>query len=205
MQVRMGLIQDIELLIDIDNDASTLFENAGLRLDPALDLEVTLAARARWMKCLCAGTVIIAIDQCGEANGFAAVGARDAAPYLDQLSVRTCCMGQGTGTELLYAAMTVAMQAGGSVLWLTTYSHLSWNRPYYERHGFVVIPAEQCGAQLQAEILFERRLLPDPQHRVVMRKQLPASVILPSKSRRKLSRTSRASVAPPTAGSVKVE
>ena len=177
MEIRTGLIQDIELLIDIDTDASTLFENAGLRLDAARDLEITLAARDRWMKCLCAGTVIIAIDQSGEAKGFAAVGARDAAPYLDQLSVRTCFMGQGIGTELLYAAMTVAMQAGGRALWLTTYNHLSWNRPYYERHGFVVIPADQCGEQLQAELLFERRLLPDPQHRVVMRKQLSAGVM----------------------------
>jgi GNAT superfamily N-acetyltransferase len=157
MEIRTGLIQDIELLIDIDNDASTLFEKAGLRLDAARDLEVTLAARQRWMKCLGAGTVFIAIDQSGEAQGFAAIGARDAAPFLDQLSVRTCCMRQGIGTKLLYAAMEVALQAGGRVLWLTTYSHLSWNRPYYERHGFVVIPAEQCGEQLQAELLFERK------------------------------------------------
>ena len=194
MEIRTALIQDIELLLDIDNDASTLFEKADLRLDAARDLEVTLAARQRWMKCLAAGTVFIAVDQSGEAKGFAAVGARDAAPYLDQLSVRTRFMGQGIGTELLYAAMTVAMQAGGHVLWLTTYSHLSWNRPYYERHGFAVIPAEQCGEQLQAELHFERRLLPDPQHRVAMRRQLSATVTLPSTSRPKLSRTSRASV-----------
>jgi hypothetical protein len=82
MEIRTGLIQDIELLIDIDNDASTLFERAGLRLDSARDLEVTLAARRRWMKCLSAGTVFIAIDQSGEAKGFAAVGARDAAPWV---------------------------------------------------------------------------------------------------------------------------
>ena len=29
MEIRTGLIQDIELLLDIDNDASTLFEKAG--------------------------------------------------------------------------------------------------------------------------------------------------------------------------------
>jgi GNAT superfamily N-acetyltransferase len=194
MEIRTGLTQDIELLIDIDNDASTLFEKAGLRLDAARDLEVTLAARDRWKKCLSAGTVLIAAGQSGEEKGFAAVGARDGAPYLDQLSVRACFMRQGIGTDLLYAAMAIAVQAGGHVLWLTTYNHLIWNRPYYERHGFVVIPAVQCGEQLRAELLFERRLLPEPQHRVVMRKQLPAGVILPSESRPKPSRTSRASV-----------
>jgi GNAT superfamily N-acetyltransferase len=193
MEIRTGLTPDIELLIDIDSDASVLFERAGLHLDAARDLEVTLAARERWKKCLSAGTVLIAVDHSGEAKGFAAVGARDEAPYLDQLSVQTGSMKQGIGTELLYAAMTMAIQAGGSVLWLTTYNHLSWNRPYYERHGFAVIPAEECGEQLQAELRFERRLLPDPQHRVVMCKQLPAGVILPSESLPKPSPTSPAS------------
>jgi GNAT superfamily N-acetyltransferase len=205
MEIRTGLPQDIELLIDIDNDASALFENAGLHLDAATDLEITLAARDRWQKCLSAGTVLIGSGQSGDVKGFAAVGTRDAAPYLDQLSVRACFMRQGIGTELLYAAMTMAMQAGGHVLWLTTYNHLSWNRPYYERHGFAVIPAERCGKQMRAELRFEHRLLPDPQHRVVMCKQLPAGVILPSESRLKLSQTSRASVWSPTPGIAKVD
>ena len=111
MEIRTGLIQDIELLIDIDNDASTLFERAGLRLDSARDLEVTLAAAA-----------------------------------LAEMPVRRHCVHRDRSVR-------------------------------YERHGFVVIPAEQCGEQLRAELLFERRLLPDPQHRVVMRKLLCAGVM----------------------------
>ena len=139
MEIRTAVAQDIDLLVDIDNDASTLFEQAGLRLDAARDLEVTLAARDRWQKCIACGTVLMAVDHSGAAKGFAAVGARDGAPYLDQLAVRTCSMRQGVGTDLLYAATAMASRAGGQVLWLTTYNHLSWNRPYYERHGFAVI------------------------------------------------------------------
>jgi hypothetical protein len=58
--------------------------------------------------------------------------------------------------------------------------HLSWNGPYYERHGFVIVAAERCGEQLRDELSFERRLLPDPEHRVVMRRELTAEVIFPS-------------------------
>jgi hypothetical protein len=60
----------------------------------------------------------------------------------------------------------------GSALWLTTYNHLSWNRPYSERHGFLVVLPEQCGEELTSELRFERRLLPSPEERVVMRKAL---------------------------------
>jgi len=182
MTIRAGLIQEIELLIDIDNDASTLFEEAGLRLDAARDLEVTLAARERWMKCVSAGTVLVAVSQFCELMGFAAVAERDGELYLDQLSVRRGFMRQGVGTELLHAAMKLAMQMGGHSLWLTTYDHLSWNRPYYERHGFVVIRAEALGPQMREELSFERRLLPDPEHRIVMRSRLPAVVVRPSGS-----------------------
>jgi hypothetical protein len=65
------------------------------------------------------------------------------------------CMRQGMGTALLYAAMKLAMQARGRVhgraLWLTTYQHLRWNRPYYEHHGFVIVAWQRCGEQLRDE------------------------------------------------------
>jgi len=177
MKMRSGLTQDVDLLIDIDNDASTLFEQAGLRLDAERDCQITLAARERWMKCLSAGSVLLVEDDSGQPVAFAAVGERDGEPYLDQLSVRMNCMRQGMGTALLYASMKIAMQARGRALWLTTYQHLSWNRPYYERHGFSIVAGELCGEQLRRELSFERRLLPDPEQRVVMRRELTAGTI----------------------------
>jgi GNAT superfamily N-acetyltransferase len=172
MTLRIGLIRDIDLLIDIDNDASSLFEEAGMRLNSAADRELVSVERARWRKCLSAATVLIALDRAERPIGFAAVGERDGESYLDQLSVRRDSMRQGVGTRLLYASMELSMRQCGSALWLTTYDHLSWNRPYYERHGFVVVVLEHCGAELRDELSFERRLLPDPEHRVPMRRDL---------------------------------
>ncbi len=172
--IRMGCTQDIETLVDIDSDASVLFELAGLRLDFPNEHEVAIAERNRWLHCLSAGTVLIAASRSGRDVGFAAVGLRDREPYLDQLSVRVSSMRQGIGTELLYGSMRIAEQLGGCTLWLTTYNHLSWNRPYYERHGFAFMAPEQCGEELRCELLFEQRLLPRPEERVVMRRDLAA-------------------------------
>jgi GNAT superfamily N-acetyltransferase len=174
--IRTGSTSDIDLLAAIDLDASTLFERAGMHLAPPNEREVTMAERRRWLACLAAGTVLIAADRSGADVGFAALGTMDGDPFLDQLSVRVSFMRRQIGTGLLYAATKMAMERGGKVLWLTTYSHLSWNRPYYERHGFVLVSPEQCGEELRGELAFERRWLPGPEERVIMRKDLAARV-----------------------------
>ena len=108
----------------------------------------------------------------GRVLGFAASGLRDDEPYLDQLSVRTQFMRRGVGTSLLNAVQRQAIHAGGRVLWLTTYGHLPWNRPFYERAGFAVIGESRWGPQIRNESSYERRWLPCPQQRIVMRKEL---------------------------------
>jgi GNAT superfamily N-acetyltransferase len=173
--VRKGSIPDIELLLEIDADASRLFEQAGLRLHLTADHEFSLAERSFWLQCLAAGTVLIAQSRPGHDVGFAAVGIRDGEPYLDQLSVRCRFMGQGIGTELLHASLKMARQAEGTALWLATYDHLSWNRPYYERHGFVLVAPEHWGPEINSEVLYQSRWLPRPEERVIKRKDLTAT------------------------------
>ena len=170
--LRTGSVADIDILSQIDLEAGVLFERAGLRLDLPKDHEFSLAERSRWLRCLSAGTVLIAVDASGGEVGFAATGVRDGEPYLDQLSVRPRSMRLGIGTELLNAATRMATERGGHALWLTTYSHLAWNRPFYERNGFVVVSADRCDPQIAQELAYERRWLPMPQERVVMRKEL---------------------------------
>src|SRR5512146_3461086 len=96
----------------------------------------------------------------------------DNEPYLDQLSVRTRFMRAGIGSALLARVASKLRSAGHSTLWLTTYAHLGWNRPFYERVGFVVVPEGDSGPQLRQELAYQRRWLPCPDQRVVMRKEL---------------------------------
>jgi GNAT superfamily N-acetyltransferase len=171
--MRVGTRADIETLVEIDTDACELFVRAGLDVELPHQHAFALAERARWLVSLASGDTLLALGPSGTPLGFAAAGKRDGNPYLDQLSVRQSAMRLGIGSALLNATEHNARASGARSLWLTTYRHLSWNRPFYECHGFVVVPEAQCGRQMLAELEFERRWLPAPGERVAMRKIFP--------------------------------
>jgi len=174
ISIRGASIEEIDVLCDIDRDASVLFEQAGLYLELPADHEFCVAERTHWLRCLAAGTTLLALDTAGAPIGFMATGLLDAEPYVDQLSVRTTFMRQGVGTALLAATAERMRNAGWRALWLSTYRHLPWNRPFYERRGFAVVAPDTIGRELAARMAFERRWLPRPEERVAMRMPLTA-------------------------------
>jgi GNAT superfamily N-acetyltransferase len=171
-EIHVGSASDIDALCEIDLDASRLFESAGLKLDLPEDHEFFRRERNRWIESLASANALIAVGPDDRIMGFAASGVRDREPYLDQLSVRTQYMRRGIGTALLTAAEKLAVITGGRALWLTTYGHLSWNRPFYERAGFAVMSESAWGPEILEEAAYERRWLPCPAQRIVMRKPL---------------------------------
>lgn len=172
MKITVGTAADIDTLCEIDLDASELFVSAGLDVELPDQHEFALAERTRWLCSLSTGSTLLAVSASGRVLGFAANGTRDREPYLDQLSVRRGSMRSGVGSTLLDASENTARASGARSLWLTTYRHLPWNRPFYERRGFVVVPEAQLGREMLAELEYERRWLPAPEERVVMRKLL---------------------------------
>jgi GNAT superfamily N-acetyltransferase len=177
--LRVARTDELDTLCDIDRDASQLFERAGLNLTFPNDVELAAAERRRWLECLRSGTTVLASDWTGEPVGFAALTILDGEPYLEQLSVRMRAMRHGIGTLLLAVAETIARQTPARTLWLTTYRHLPWNRRFYERAGFNVSPPKQWGREITQEVLFQRRLLPHPDERVVMCKVLSPRIERP--------------------------
>jgi len=172
--IRRGLPAEIDVLCALDADASTLYASAGLDLILPPDHEFCIAERDRWLHCLTAGTSLLAVDPAGTAIGFAAAGTMDNQPYLDQLSVRASSTRRGVGSALLGAIEQLTIDAGETVLWLLTYDHLPWNRPFYQRNGYALVPEPECGAELLRELAYQREWLPLPNSRVVMRKRLGA-------------------------------
>lgn len=77
-------------------------------------------------------------------------------------------MRQGIGRCLVRQSIE---WAADKPLWLTTYAHVPWNRPFYEREGFEVVPATDCPAGIVAILDEQRRWLPAPEHRVAMRRR----------------------------------
>jgi GNAT superfamily N-acetyltransferase len=166
--IRSASIADFDALCDIDTDASALFVSAGLDFESASDNEFERNEQQRWLQSLAAGSCWIAIGPGEREVGFAALTMLDSEPYLQQISVRANFMRRGIGAWLIGRVVQAALDAGHSRLWLTTYAHLAWNRPFYERLGFTVVPDRDCGRELQGVLDFERRWLPQAQMRVAM-------------------------------------
>jgi len=172
VELRVAQVDELDVLCDIDLDASRLFDQAGIELTFPDDLEFAALERRRWLYCLRAGTTLLASNRSREVIGFAALRVLDGEPYLEQLSVRMHAMRKGIGTVLLDAAVRVAEKTRAQSIWLTTYRHLPWNAPFYEKAGFVIVPVEQCGSEVVQELAVQRRLLPAPDERVAMCKVL---------------------------------
>jgi GNAT superfamily N-acetyltransferase len=170
--LRVGTDDDLAILMEIDATAGVLFEQAGLFLDLPEDHEFSIAERRHLIDSLRARTALLAIDQAGYALGFIAVHPMDGDPYIAQLSVRPPFMRLGIGSTLLAAACEISRKSASDHLWLTTYGHLPWNRPFYERNGFEIVPLLEIGPELRAVSDLEQRVLPLPHERIVMRKDL---------------------------------
>ncbi len=170
--IRQALPSELEILKAIDDDATALYAEYGLFIELGDEHELVRAELARWLRSVELGRALLAVDDTGMGLGFAALGAVDGEPYLDQLAVRRIAMRRGIGKRLLARSAEVARAAGGSSIWLTTYDHLPFNRPFYERHGYRLVPEAAWGNDIRHHIEEQRRFLPAPTHRVAMRRSL---------------------------------
>jgi GNAT superfamily N-acetyltransferase len=63
--------------------------------------------------------------------------------HVEQVSVHPDHARGGLGKTLLDTATAWAQQRGLAALTLTTYAHVPWNAPYYQRLGFQVMTEDQ--------------------------------------------------------------
>lgn len=164
-KTRLAHPSELQTLIAIDNAASRLYTDAGLPLEIEEDHPLVLAEIARWADAIEQGRVFVTTDPLDKPLGFITMSIVDNAPYLDQISVHPNHMRKGLGTLLIDQAF---LWSGDKPIWLTTYSHLSWNKPLYEKFGFVEVPEDKCGVQIREILDNQRTLLPAPEKRIAM-------------------------------------
>ncbi|AJZ89395.1 GNAT family acetyltransferase [Klebsiella michiganensis] len=75
----------------------------------------------------------------GRIKGFCYCQRHDDALYLAEISTHPDFERQGVGAMLLAEVMRAGRTLGVSQVTLTTYRDVSWNGPWYGRHGFVAI------------------------------------------------------------------
>jgi len=170
--IRTATASELDSILSIDDDASGLYADAGMAIVLPASHPFVVAERASWLGAANRGALFVAVDERDEPLGFAALDAIDGAAYLDQLSVCRSAMRRGVGRSLLRRAIAWAEAEGHTWLWLTTYAHLAWNRPFYEREGFVVVPGSECGPAIRHHLDEQRRALPLPEQRIAMRRPL---------------------------------
>jgi GNAT superfamily N-acetyltransferase len=166
--LRLARADELPKLVAIDDEASELYAQAGLEIVLTKDHPFVVAESVRWARAIAQSLAHVAVDGQDEPIGFMTLGFVDGEPYLDQLAVRPSAMRRGIGSALLRQAFSWCAPRS---LWLTTYSHLPWNRRYYERHGFVRVPEAECGPELRAILEEQRAALPDPGERIAMVRQ----------------------------------
>lgn len=166
--IRASHPHELPILISIDDEAGELYQRAGLAISLDRSHPFVAGESARWTRAIALGLALTAVDSNDHPIGFATFGLVDGEPYLDQVSVRPGMMRRGVGTALLNR---VVAWSSSRPLWLTTYSHLPWNRPWYERHGFAVVPETSGGPEMQRILQEQRTALPYPDMRVVMVRQ----------------------------------
>jgi GNAT superfamily N-acetyltransferase len=102
--------------------------------------------------------------------GYATARVVDGAGHLDQLSVLPGHQRRGLGRQLVDHVDRWAAALGLPALTLSTFRHVPWNGPWYERLGFTVVPEEQLGPGLRATRRRERRAGLDVSRRQFMRR-----------------------------------
>ncbi|MDH4560186.1 GNAT family N-acetyltransferase [Pseudomonas sp. BN411] len=167
MTIRLATAADLPLLAAIEQSAAALFSHDDLSPEhrgDTLPLEHLQHARVN-------GVLWVALAPCGAVAGFLAAEAAGDELHVCEMSVTPEQGGKGLGRALLATAIDHGRDAGYAALTLTTFSHVPWNRPFYERLGFRALAPEECGERLQHILAAESRS--GLRNRVAMRRDLP--------------------------------
>ena len=81
---------------------------------------------------------------------------------------------RGIGSALVQQVLQAAQQQNLAMVTLTTFRHIPWTIPFYQRLGFEILPREDYTPEIRAIVHHESRHGFSPQVRVVMQYQIPS-------------------------------
>lgn len=163
--IRPAEAGDVDHLPAIERAAGALFASADL--PAALREDVTTVEE--FERARAAGRLWVAADGDGRPVGFAHLLPMDDHIHLEELDVHPDHGRQGLGRKLVQAVLDWARVEGYPAVTLTTFAHLPWNAPFYERLGFVRLEESTLSEALRAELDWEAGQGLDRMKRVAMR------------------------------------
>ncbi len=153
---------------DVERAAGAPFRKLGMTA-VADDEPLTLADLAPFQE---TGRAWVVTDDAGAPVGYLLADIVDGNAHIEQVSVHPRHARRGFGRALIDTAEAWAEQQHLAALTLTTYAHVPWNAPYYERLGFEVLDEHELteGLRRVREHEAARGLAAWP--RVTMRRRL---------------------------------
>ena len=144
--IRAPRTEELARLRDIEWAAGELFVEIGFG-DIADDEPASVEALAGYND---DGRAWVITDDNDEPVGYAIVDVVDGLAHFEQLSVLPDHGRKGLGTALLEHVCAWAAQHGKHAVTLTTFRDVSWNAPFYAKHGFHAMTEAEIGPELGA-------------------------------------------------------
>jgi len=133
--IRSARPENLPALRDIEIAAGACFRDVGMAAI-ADDDPPTIAELAAYQE---AGRAWVVADPADRPVAYLVVQIVDGNGHIEQVSVHPRHARQGLGRALMDTVDAWAAQRGLAALTLTTFAHVPWNAPYYERLGFRVL------------------------------------------------------------------
>ncbi len=166
--IRGARVDDIERLREIEQKASEMF----LGTRHSLVAELACLTPEFLSEQISNERVWTACESSGEPVGFAVALIVDGEAHLTELSVDPSHGRKGVGRRLVEVVCEWARASAHDGITLSTFRNISWNAPFYNKLGFVEVPEESLGSEIQQFRINERNAGLDVDERIIMRKPL---------------------------------
>jgi predicted N-acetyltransferase YhbS len=163
--IRPARTDDGPALREIERLAGIRFRDVGLA-DIAAHEPDSIETLAEYAN---SGRSWVAVDDDDRPVGYVIVDEVDGNAHIEQVSVAPDRQGAGVGRARVDQGRGWAAQRDRTVITLTTFTDVSWNRPLYEHLGFAVMAEHEIGPELRAVRDHETAHGLDPALRVCMR------------------------------------
>lgn len=167
-RIRAYRDDDAPALVRIENRAAELFRAYGF---PEM-ADSPIPDVAFFENYIAGQTVWVAADMLDLPAGFAVAAALGDWFHLKELSVDPDHGRKGLGAALVGTVLAAGRENGFGEVSLTTFRDVPFNRPFYERLGFAVLPLEQAPEILSRCFYSEVNSTVDPAQRCLMTRRI---------------------------------
>jgi ribosomal protein S18 acetylase RimI-like enzyme len=143
--IRRAEITDAEALPAIERSAGQAFR----QIPDLAWLADEDDLSAEWhRRMIVQGTSWVAVDPEGHPIGFLSAEVVSDELHIWEISVLHERQRAGIGHRLIQRSLVDAISRNLAAITLTTFSHVIWNKPFYERIGFTALQRGQAGPRL---------------------------------------------------------